>query len=286
MINKDISNLDLKHYIEKNSFIFNLIDDFILKYEIYLQFVENKNTVIDNDLKKLQKDLKQLVNIVDCKYINNEVIISIADRKVKENSKFYQFELEQLPKIKIRIKEIKKNNSTINLMVDYSIFSPQIKINNHETTFNFFGYTFGFVSYKNHKAIYLEDQINSVNTFNHPEDDKEKKTKLNITINYEKEKIYINSIVSESKINKTELLDFTKFLNMNFQNFSHYLYSKENKKSLNECFELLKLTEDFNNPLISEFLNENDYSGVRLLQNDYLNFKKSKFNFLSKIFKR
>lgn len=287
MVKKNITNLELIAYMEKNKHIFSLIDDFIIKYEHSSRITDNKKSIIDSDLMILEKELKKVVNVVDCTYIENDkVVIRISNKKIREG-RFRDFDADTLPQIKVILKEKSQRNFISNLTVEYNVFSPKIEMSNSKTRFRFEGETYGgFISHTNHKHVHSGDGFGMINTFNYPKKDNSQDIKVNITMNYGADQIYIKDIITPFKLNNKEVLEFNNFLNSNFNAFSRYLENKENKNCLNDAVELLKLVSDTDNRIIKEFLKSNDYSGIRLFNEDYLSFKKSKLGLFSKLFKK
>lgn len=287
MVKKNITNLELKAYMEKNNHIFNLIDNFIIKYETSSRLTDNKKSIIDADLMILEKELKNVVNVVDCTYIENDkVVIRVSNKKIREG-RFRDFDADTLPQIKVILKEKSQRNFISNLTVEYNIFSPKIEMSNSKTRFQFEGETYGgFISHTNHKHVHSGDGLGMINTFNYPKKYNSQDIKVNMTMNYGADQIYIKDIITPFKLDNKEVLEFNNFLNSNFNAFSRYLENKENKNCLNDAVELLKLVSDTDNRIIKEFLKSNDYSGIRLFENDYLSFKKSKLGLFSKLFKK
>lgn len=287
MVKKNITNLELIAYMEKNNHVFSLIDDFIIKYEHSSRLTDNKKSIIDADLMILEKELEKVVNVVDCNYIVNEkVVIRISNKKIREG-RFRDFDADTLPQIKVILKEKNQRNFISNLTVEYNIFSPKIEMSNSKTRFQFEGENYGgFISHTNHKHVHSGDGLGMINTFNYPKKDNSQDIKVNLTMNYGADQIYIKDIITPFKLDNKEVLEFNNFLNSNFNAFSRYLENKENKNCLNDAVELLKLVSDTDNRIIKEFLKSNDYSGMRLFDNDYLSFKKTELGFFSKLFKK
>lgn len=297
-IKKNISNLELKAYMKKNNHIFSLIDDFIIKYYLSSQIKENKKNIIDSNLIILEKELKKIVNTVECNYIGNDkVVIRISNKKIRDGL-FSDFDKDTLPHIKIIIKEKTAINILNKSLVEYNVFSQKIEMNNNKTRFKFEGeYLGNFSSYtnrkgvafylnKNHKSVNYDGGAAMINTFNYPKKDNRQDVKVNININYETNQIYIKDIITPFKIDSEEVLEFNNLLNSNFNMFDKYLENKENKNCLNDAVDLLKLVTDTENRIIKGFFKLNDYSGIRLFDNDYLSFKKSKLGLFSKLFKK